>query len=155
MLTGLQHIGIYVEDMEEATNFYKSVFDFKEVSRSNAMEGDLPLLIVFMKHSSGIKLELLHTEGKNPKQSASATPNHLTFRVDDAEAAYNKLKEHGVNLETPVLSAPLGFDTPLKSEDMDVFRSGSNKGAKVQIFFLRGPSGERIEIMADNIGWED
>ena len=154
MITGLQHVGIYVEDIEQSIAFYERVLGFHLACRGSAMEGELPLTLIFMKHPSGIVIELLHCEGKNPKQSALATPNHICLRTDDAAKMYKELEKQGVAFECEPFTAPFGYDRPMAKEDMDIFRSPSPKGAKMQLFFLRGPSGERIEIMADNLGWE-
>ena len=154
MVTGLQHIGIYVENVEESIEFYECALGFHLACRGSAMEGDLPLTLIFLKHPSGIVLELLHCAGKKPRQAALATPNHICLRTDDAAKMCEALKKHGVAFECEPFTAPFAYDAPMSKDDMGIFRSPSPNGAKMQLFFLRGPSGERIEIMADNLGWD-
>ena len=44
-----QHAGIYCRDIDESLAFYQYVFGCKLLFRSNAMEGDKPLKMAWVK----------------------------------------------------------------------------------------------------------
>jgi catechol 2,3-dioxygenase-like lactoylglutathione lyase family enzyme len=152
MITGLHHAGIYCRDIEESIEFYAEVLGFRLIFRCDAMEGDKPLKIAFIRHDSGFCIELLEQVDKSTMESTLKSPNHLALRTDDADAMAAVLKKHRVAFECEPFTAPLRFKQPLDSRDIDVFTKTSPMGTQVRIFFFRGPSNERIEIMADNVG---
>lgn len=152
MITGLHHTGIYCNNIDESIAFYSEVFGFHLVYKSDAMEGDKPLKMAFIKHESGFSIELLEQQDKSSMEGTLVSPNHIALRTDDADAMAEILKKHGVSFECEPFTAPIPFNEPLDARDTDVFTKLSAAGVQVRIFFVRGPSNERIEIMADNIG---
>lgn len=152
MFEGLQHIGIYCYDIEESAKFYTEVLGFDSVFRCDAMEGDKPLKIHFIKHPAGFFIELLEQEDKSAMEAIAASPNHVALRVKDADAVAAALSEHKVEFECRPFTAPMRFQSPIAAENSDVFTSFNEVGTKVRIFFFRGPNHERFEVMADDIG---
>lgn len=47
-----QHAGIYCRDIDQSIAFYEDVFGFKLLFRSDAMEGDKPLKMAWMRDGS-------------------------------------------------------------------------------------------------------
>ncbi|HEX3011246.1 MAG TPA: VOC family protein [Syntrophomonadaceae bacterium] len=152
MITGMHHIGIYCNNIEESIKFYEEVLGFHLVFKSEAMEGDKPLKMAFIKHKTGFFIELLEQENKSSMASTLISPNHLALRTDDADAMAEILKKYQVSFECEPFTAPIQFRAVLDERDSDVFTECSANGVKVRIFFFRGPNNERIEVMADNIG---
>jgi lactoylglutathione lyase len=152
MISGLHHVGIYCKNIDESIAFYQEVFGFHLVYKSEAMEGDKPLKMAFIKHESGFFIELLEQEDKSSMAGTLISPNHIALRTKDADAMAEILKKHGVTFECEPFVAPISFNEPLDARDTDVFTKLSAAGVQVKIFFVRGPNNERIEIMADNIG---
>jgi catechol 2,3-dioxygenase-like lactoylglutathione lyase family enzyme len=152
MITGLHHAGIYCKDIEESIEFYTKVLGFRLVFQCDAMEGDKPLQIAFIRHDSGFCIELLEQVDKSSMESILKSPNHLALRTDDADAMAEVLKKQNVTFECEPFTAPMKFKQPLHTGDLDVFKKTSQAGTQVRIFFFRGPNNERIEIMADNVG---
>ena len=54
----LQHAGIYCRDIDESIAFYEDVLGCKLLFKSDAMEGDKPLKMAWMK-GMGTAFELL------------------------------------------------------------------------------------------------
>lgn len=146
-----QHVGVYCRDIDESITFYQDVFGCKLLFRSNAMEGDKPLKMAWMK-GMGVVFELLECENKATCDAAAKDDNHLAIRTDDMDAFVALLKEKGIAIEAGPLDPPLEFDRPLSEEDSDVFTKYGDGGAQLRIMFFRGPGGERFEIVQDNIG---
>ena len=109
MIKTIDHIGIMTNDLQQSVEFYTDVLGFS-VSRKIEME-KVGLTAVFVE-KDGSKIELMKYKGKQiPKRSevaklklgGSSIPinDHITFSVDDIEAATTELKEKGVvfNLE--------------------------------------------------------
>jgi Lactoylglutathione lyase and related lyases len=152
MITGLHHIGIYCNNIEESIKFYKEVLGFHLVFMTEAMEGDKPLKMAFIRHDSGFFIELLEQVDKNSMANTLLSPNHLALRTDDADTMFEILEKHQVTFECKPFTAPLSFKSPLSERDSNLFIEHSPKGVQVKIFFFRGPNQERIEVIADNIG---
>ena len=77
--------------------------------------------------------------------------NHLAFRVDDMDEFVSFLAEKGIEVEAGPFNPPLAFDRPLGEEDDDLFKVYGDGGLQVKIMFFRGPSGERFEVLEDDI----
>jgi catechol 2,3-dioxygenase-like lactoylglutathione lyase family enzyme len=152
MITGLQHYGIYCKNIEDSIKFYCEVLGFRLVFTSEAMEGDKPLKMAFIKHDSGFCLELLEQADKSSFAATKISPNHIAFRTNDADATAEHLKKYNVAFECQPFTTAISFKQPLSDKDRDVFVKTGQEGLQVRIFFIRGPNDERIEIMADNLG---
>ncbi len=150
MHVSFQHAGVYCRDIDESIAFYEEIFGCRLLFRSDAMEGDKPLKMAWMK-GVGAVFELLECEDKATCDAAGACLNHLAVRVDDMDAFVAFLGERGIAIEAGPFDPPLEFDRPLQDEDADVFATYGDAGAQLRIMFFRGPAGERFEVMQDNI----
>lgn len=150
MELSFQHVGVYCRNIEESLSFYENIFGCKVLFRTNAMEGDKPLKMAWIK-GAGCVFELLECEDKATCDAAAQTSNHLAIRVDDMDEFVKHLQEHGIAIEAGPFDPPMEFDRPLSEEDSDVFTTYGDVGAQLRIMFFRGPGGERFEIMQDNI----
>lgn len=151
MKLGFHHTGVYCRDIEESIAFYESILGCRVLFRTNAMEGDKPLKMAWVKGPAGV-FELLESEDKATCDAAKGDNNHIALRVDDMDAFASLLQERGVALEAGPFDPPLAFDRALGEDDGDVFVSYGDAGAQLRILFFRGPGGERFEAVQDNIG---
>lgn len=152
MNIGLHHYGIYCKDIEESIAFYVDVLDFKHLFSTVAMEGDKPLKMAWVKSADGVIAELLEQEDKSTIEAAAACLNHVAVRVADMDEIVARLNEKGIAIEAGPFDALCEFDRPLEDVDSDVFQVYGKGGAKLKIMFFRGPGGERIEAVQDDIG---
>lgn len=146
----LQHAGIYCRDIDESIAFYQDVFGCRLLFRSDAMEGDKPLKMAWMK-GLGTAFELLECEDKSTCDAAAGDLNHLALRVADMDAFVAFLNEKGVAIEAGPFDPPLEFDRPLAPQDAELFTTYGDAGTQLRIMFFRGPGGERFEVLQDNI----
>ncbi len=146
------HIGAYCNDIEESIGFYTDVLGFRHLFSTETMEGDKPLKMAWVKSDDGVVIELLEQEDKATIEAAKACLNHFAVRVEDMDAIVERLGEKGVAIEAGPFDALCPFDRPLGAADSDVFVAYGDGGAKLRIMFFRGPGGERIEAVQDNIG---
>lgn len=146
------HIGAYCNDIQESIGFYTDVLGFKHLFSTETMEGDKPLKMAWVKSPDGVIIELLEQEDKSTIDAANKCLNHFAVRVDDMDEIVSRLNEKGVAIEAGPFDALCPFDRPLGSADADVFTKYGDKGAHLKIMFFRGPGGERIEAVQDNIG---
>lgn len=150
MITSMHHAGVYCNDLEESLRFYEMI-GFRLLFRTDAMEGDKPLKMAWVKIGTDAVFELIEQEDKSVVPAAGQTPNHIALRTDDIEAFAEMLKGHGVAIEAGPLDPPLAFDRPLSAEDAATFTTYGDGGAQLKIMFFRGPSFERFEVVQDNI----
>lgn len=146
-----QHGGVYCRNIDESIKFYEEIFGFRLLFRADAMEGDKPLKMAWIK-GAGTVLELLESENKSSCDAAAQDLNHFAFRVNDMDEFVSLLNDKGVAIEAGPFDPPLEFDRPLEDRDSDVFVTYGKGGAQLRIMFFRGPSGERFEVVQDNIG---
>lgn len=151
MELGFHHVGVYCRDIEESVSFYEDVLGCRLLFKADAMEGDKPLKMAWVK-GAGTVFELLECEDKATCDAAAQTNNHLALRVSDMDAFVDHLGEKGVAIEAGPFDPPMEFDRPLSDEDSDVFSVYGDAGARLRIMFFRGPGGERFEVVQDNIG---
>ena len=107
MIKKISHIGIAVEDLEEARDFFRDTFRLPSSERESFGE----LLFSFIP-MDGTSLELLQSSGADGQiakfiQKRGAGIHHVSFEVDDIQAELDRLKEKGLALinEKPYLNA--------------------------------------------------
>jgi lactoylglutathione lyase len=126
-ITGLAHVGLFVEDIEVSKAFYADVLCFEcfDESVEKSDKGDVK--IAFMRLGSCV-LELVQFPEKK-KRSTDSIIAHIALNVMDIEIVQACLEKKGIQFETekPVIS-PKVFD----------------KGVKYLMF--AGPDGEVLEI---------
>lgn len=146
------HHGVYCNDIDESIGFYTDVLGFRHLFSTETMEGDKPLKMAWVKSNDGVIIELLEQEDKATIDAAHKCLNHFAVRVPDMDVIVDRLNERDVAIEAGPFDALCPFDRPLGPEDADVFTVFGDGGAKLKIMFFRGPGGERIEAVQDNIG---
>ena len=107
MIKKVSHIGLAVEDIEEARAFFAENFDLSGSEKENFGE----LLFSFIS-VTGTNLELLQStqpEGQIAKfiNKRGQGIHHISFEVDDIQAELDRLKTKGIQLinEKPYLNA--------------------------------------------------
>lgn len=98
MIKRVHHIGIAVEDLEEAQKFFET--HFKVAMSEQESFGELQFSFTGLE---GTKLELLQSttpEGVIAKfvGKKGSGVHHITFEVDDVESELNRLKSEGLQL---------------------------------------------------------
>ena len=130
------HIGICVSDLEASLAFYRDWLgfeagpDFDIDYPISEMSGDVRLTSKFL-HSGDLRIELLAFAMPTAFGRPSASRNqlgltHLSFSVDDLDAATERLVRHGGKVIEGTRSTPEG---------------------RIHIIFLADPDGTRIELM--------
>ncbi len=148
----LQHVGIYARNLEESIDFYRDVLGFEHVYSTNAMEGDKPLRMAWIRNSKGVVIELIEQEDKTCIDGTGIGNNHMTFRIDDMDAFVKHLGDHGIEIEAGPFPAAMPFGKSLSEDERSMFRECSDEGAELNIMFFRGPGNERFEVLQDNVG---
>lgn len=152
MNISLQHNGIYCKDINESIKFYEEVLGFEHLFSTEAIEGDKPLKMAWIKNKDGVIIELLEQFDKKHIDMTAGALNHIALRVDDMDAMVNLLNEHGIAIEAGPFDAEVSFDRDVEGKVDEIFKAYGPKGLKVRIMFFRGPGNERFEAMQDNIG---
>ena len=129
-LSGLQHLGIFVTDIEKSKDFYKQ-FGFKEVLVKTVPYEPEDVELAFLEQG-GFTIELVQLGGEMKQQIANREDgqiDHVALNVKDVEKAYKEVVAAG--FEVLEENAPVA---------MDLFDNG------VKFFSIRGPDGEKVEF---------
>ena len=107
MIKGVSHIGIAVEDLENARELYKNIFSkessepewFGEIHFSFIPFGNTHIELLESTTPAGVIRKFIEKKGEGV--------HHISFEVDDIEAELAELKARGVQLinEKPYLNA--------------------------------------------------
>ncbi|MHB8927166.1 MAG: VOC family protein [Bacillota bacterium] len=124
MVTGVGHICIGVEDLDQATEFYTKKLGFEFVRRMNLPSGAVLVRLTAPGGGEGAGLELYH----NPAEPAGGL-RHVGLLVDDVWKAAAQLKDMGVAFHR---------DPPPPEAE----------GAPA-IAFFRDPDGVEIELLEE------
>lgn len=151
MIEGMHHGGIYCADIEESLSFYEAI-GFRVLFRTNAMEGDKPLKMAWVKAGSDAVLELIEQEDRSVIAAAGRTPNHIALRIADMDEFVALLDRKGIPVEAGPFETTLEFDRPLEGADRNTFSLCGDRGLVLKILFFRGKNGERFEVVQDNLG---
>jgi glyoxylase I family protein len=119
-LTGIHHSSIVVTDMERARRFYRDVLGLKEVQRPANFTTPVVWFEVGDEHVHLIPSERPDTE----------SPRHFALHVDDARAAREHLRTHGIEVQETV---------PIPGADR---------------FFTHDPDGNQIELIQWSRRWQ-
>lgn len=142
LVTGVNHVGLTVEDLERSIAFYTTVFRCEVVMRQEKQGGYLAAIVgypdadVKMAHlrlpGSEHRLELFEyrvprsaPRDLEPRYVGNA---HICFVVSDLNRVYEELVRRGVDTFSP----PVEVDT------------GANKGGAS--LYLRDPDGITVEV---------
>lgn len=123
MLRKVEHIGIYVRDLDRSIQFYTEVLGLRLIKRVQ-VRAELEVALVALGDA---EIELLCRKGEYAL-APEGIVNHLAFTVDDVAGVLDHLRRHRVELihEEPVLVERLG----------------------ARIAFFKGPDGEKLELCA-------
>jgi lactoylglutathione lyase len=121
--TRLHHVGVVVEELEQAVRFYVETLGLSLESQADLPERDLRLAFL---NGLGGRVELLEYRGPKAATARKGTVDHVALAVRNLEPALAALREAGV------------------AERDEAPRPGP--GGQ-RIYFFRGPSGERIELV--------
>ena len=116
-ITGLAHIGVFVQDMDKSIDFYK------RLGFTLDKEENVGIRLAFL--SAGTCLIELVEKNDIPMRDAGVV-DHVAVIVDDIEAAIANAKANGINIDGEVSSVPI-------------------LGGVKNVFF-EGPDGERLEF---------
>lgn len=119
LFLGVDHVNVQAPDLEKAVQFYTEVLGCALVKRMELG----PVKLVFL-NLGGTVIELKEAVDHTPPQDGLV--DHIALRVADIFAAVELLKSQSVEFISP--------------EPMLI---GPNR----YIFFFRGPSGEKIELI--------
>ena len=113
MVTGFNHTGIVVNNLDAMVDFYCNTLGLKEFHRAESQappEGDhtgIPharRTLVFVGFDEGHRIELVkfHEPPAAPghQQISQLGTSHICFNVEDLEATYRELSEAGIEFVT-------------------------------------------------------
>ncbi len=103
MLDDLAYTVVYVDDIEKCTVFYRDVLG---IPLDYAVEGWTQF------KSQGAAL-VLHPKLDHQRAQTGNSAVHVTFRVDDLDAEYERLSKHAVKFLAPPATAAFGKHTTL------------------------------------------
>lgn len=96
MKASLDHIGIYVKDLDRSLEFYGEVFGFSEHSRL-----DLGTTRIAFLDLGGSLLEIV--QRVEPPEAPSGSWSHLAYTVDDFDGLVGWLRGKGLELREMAL----------------------------------------------------
>ena len=123
MITGLDHVHVICQDVEEAVQYFKSIFEGQEVSRGEVR--GLPMVRVEV---GGVPVNLMGTEpgaGRLIPGKGSRGLDHFGFKVRDMEQTIADLQRRGAR----------------------VTLGPSMTSAGIKYAFIEGPESIRIELV--------
>ena len=107
MIKKVSHVGIGVENLEEARAFFKENFSLSSSSQESF--GELIFSFIPMEGSNIELLQSTLPEGQIAKfiQKRGQGVHHISFEVDDIQTELDRLKAKGIKLinEKPYLNA--------------------------------------------------
>lgn len=121
MIHKLEHVGVYVNDMDKSIAFYTGVLGMKLAGRERLGNG-IELGFLSFPGAENVQIELIGRGSDG--HSDEGKVHHIAFTVSDIEAEVERLKRLGVQMID---------ETPRVILD----------GVKIAFFF--GPDGERLE----------
>lgn len=148
MLSSIDHVNLIVADLPRMLAFYRDVLGLtvtKQATISGEWIGntvglsDVHAEVVYLDLPSGPRIELIKYISPNfVDLSGVDRPNavglrHLAFRVDDIDAAAQRLRDAGVELFSDVQSVP----------DSQVTYAG---GVRKRLVYFRDPEGNILEL---------
>jgi methylmalonyl-CoA epimerase len=132
VLTELDHVGIAVDDLEEAVARYRRTLGLEPVHRERVEDQGVEEVLFRVGASYVQLLGALGPETPVGRFLASRGPglHHVAYRVDDVAAALERLRAEGV---------PLVDETP---------RPGS-RGTRIAFVHPRGMGGVLVELVQE------
>ena len=133
MITGLNHIGISITDLDRAISFYRDLMGLELITEPFPFEGPMFSSVMGLESAAGrmcvmrkggLQLELFEFALPRP---ASKDPNysvgnhglsHFGIDVENIDATYERLLTAGVRFHCPVMQFPSGVKATY-GRDMD------------------------------------
>jgi catechol 2,3-dioxygenase-like lactoylglutathione lyase family enzyme len=143
-ITGFEHVGIQVRDVERSARFYQEQLGFKLLDRCSRSEPYVQKVVGYHPHvtleiaylqvpGSEACLEILEYRGvpRAPVDTATANPGtaHFSLFVDDLGGLYQRLSASGVQFLSEVQTSDAG---PLKGG---------------RVVYMIDPDGIRVELV--------
>jgi lactoylglutathione lyase len=119
----MDHVGVYVNNLDAALTFYQDVVGLKLKDRFTIANGEVTLAFLGFNGSDETELELVY--GGNPHLPNEGKVNHIAFLVDDINEEYERLK---------------GLDVSFITDEVVTLPNGYRN------FFVHGPDGEKVEF---------
>jgi catechol 2,3-dioxygenase-like lactoylglutathione lyase family enzyme/uncharacterized protein with PQ loop repeat len=142
----LHHVGLSTDRWDESIAFYTGVFGARDALRFD----ESGRRVAMLDFEGGCRIELFET-GRPPAEDGppgagtdgtKAAPGalvHFSVAVDDVDAATRRARTRGAALESEPQSERLSRD------------SRPGRGPEVDYSFIRGPSGELIELLKGDV----
>jgi len=115
------HVCLDVADAEEAADWYAENLGFERSWEFTTPDGDTRN--VYVADDDGVELQLSDTDGEDTFEEGTAY-DHFAVKVDDVDAAFERIDDHGV-----------------VSEPSDQPAAGARTA------FLRDPDGHTVELV--------
>ena len=93
---GLNHVGVYVKNLDESLNFYTNTMGFRKAFTVTTPEGKLAS--VYVQVSRDTFLEVVPADAEHPVGFS-----HAAFWVDDVKAATDRIRQTGTKVQEPHL----------------------------------------------------
>jgi lactoylglutathione lyase len=119
-MTHLDHIGVYVKDLEKSLQFYKDTFDWKEKTRFTSGEAKIAVLDM----GKGL-IELVQRPG-SPAAPPAGNWTHLAIHVPDFANMVKKLETKGLQLRKVTMGdgAHIAFFTDPDGHTVEIMEKG-------------------------------
>ena len=129
MVQGFEHVGMVSSDLDKTIAFYCGLLGLKEILVKRTGEGGR---IAFLE-IGGVMLEIVEPAAgaSTPAREvpmSEAGIRHITFRVDDVDAIYERLRAAGVEFTIP----------PRQAVNVELIR---------RVAFCRDPDGIVVEFL--------
>jgi lactoylglutathione lyase len=125
-VTGLAHVGIFVDDVERSKKFYNEILGLETVWQCTFDADGNTFTCAFVRKGA-LTLELVQRKiGENPGDGVT---DHVAMLVDDIDGFRKILEAKGIE-----------FETEEQMYCSDMFPNGT------KWVFFRGPDNEHIEI---------
>ena len=100
MITGLSHVGVAVKDLEEARNYYRSIFGLESSEPIIGGEGTVKVSLVEAGNAIVELLQPIGNEGVMAKflEKRGEGIHHICYEVDDIYTELDSLKAKGMEV---------------------------------------------------------
>ena len=117
IMSKIDHVGIYVKDLENSLKFYSEILGWKEIRRLGSGEAKIAVL-----DAGGCLIEFIQRPG-SPIKPPEGNWSHIANHVNDFAGIINRLKNKGLELREVTMG------------------DGSH------IAFFKDPDGHTVEVM--------
>lgn len=101
------HVCLNVADADTTAAWYKSELGFEDSWEFTTTDGETRN--VYVADGNGLELQLSDTDGEDDVEAGTAW-DHLAVKVDDVDAAFERIDNHGV-VQPPADNDPAGART--------------------------------------------